>query len=145
MKIPRALLSIVISVLLVGSAFAREAGPRVVTTPNSESAVADARSRYVQAEDTRSPEEVLAEMRQTRKRLRPSRVSYQQGNPYGNSWAGGGKRVAIGAAIGFGIGTAMALKVSSDNHADARGRGAAILVFGGLGALLGAVAAESWH
>jgi predicted permease len=58
-------------------------------------------------------------------------------------WTGPGDshRAAIGALIGLGLGVAMGIKVNTDNHAGAQI--AAPLIFGGLGAMLGAVAGGS--
>lgn len=48
----------------------------------------------------------------------------------------GNGHALIGAAIGFGFGAAIGAKANSDSHAGATA--AAVLIFGGVGALIGA-------
>ena len=71
-------------------------------------------------------------------------VWYPRGRSYGGTWGrqrGNGRHVLIGALIGFGIGAALGAKGNQDQST--RARITAPLLFGGVGALIGAALGAS--
>ena len=144
------ILSLLAALLLVVNALA-QAGERQtsINSPGGEE-ISAARSQYLQSEAAShdadagtNDAETLAQLgRRGPVRRYPGRPRYSgPGAP--RMWAGpgDGHRAAIGALIGLGLGVAMGAKVNSDNHAGAQI--GAPLIFGGLGAMLGAVAGGS--
>jgi hypothetical protein len=134
------LVSLMTSVALVAT-MAQAADPQPNDQPTGQADIAAARSTYLRAEGTpgkpSSDEDELAQFRRPARRPAPGRSQYPRRAQYPTMWReGDGRRTAIGALIGFGLGAAMGAKVNSDNHQGAGVRAA--LVFGTFGGLFGA-------
>ncbi len=74
----------------------------------------------------------------------PRQVRYPRGRSYGGTWRrqrGNGRHALIGALIGFGIGAALGAKGNQDQNT--RARISAPILFGGVGALIGAAVGAS--
>jgi hypothetical protein len=99
-----------------------------------------ARSAYTELADiARSSEDDQTRSEPARRRPvppPPPRIQYPRGRSHGAMWQqrGNGRHALIGAVIGFGIGAALGVKGNKDQHA----RVTAPVLFGSVGALIGA-------
>lgn len=133
-------LLLLIPLLLASTAFARSGEhPSPETAPEADG-ISAARSQYTQISHN-SPDASDGKALAQFSRRRPGFPS-QHGYPR-RSYSelrmdyGDGRHAAIGAAIGFGLGALASIKANTDQHANARV--GAVFIFGGFGALFGAV------
>lgn len=154
MKHTKAILSVLISLLLVSSAIAQTSEPQTASGRGGADAIAAAHSRYTQNEsvsqsakdssagnsDTPDADTLAQFSRRGPTRPYPypfPRRGYPRGgSPYMWQQPFNGHHALIGAVIGFGLGAAIGVKANTDQHPQARI--AAPLIFGSIGALLGA-------
>jgi hypothetical protein len=148
--------SLLVSLLLVSSAMAQTSEQRTTSDPQDAEAIAAARIPYTENEgvshnaknfgatdkDLNDPDatgETLAQLpRRAPGRPYPRRPGYpRRGSPVMEQPLFNAHHAAIGVVIGFGLGAALGAKANSDQHVQARV--AAPLIFGSLGALMGAV------
>ena len=147
---------LLLAVLLPLSAMAQTRGPQEdlpgVEGHEPSPAIALARCRYTADDETcastdasgqsssrATAAEMLAQFSRRGGRPMPRRpMSYGRGYP--SSYAGNGRRAAIGALIGFGIGAALGAKANQDPHPGVALKASLLVGFiaSGLGATIGA-------
>ncbi len=135
------------SLMVASGALAQTIQDRQTATevdPPPSDAISAARSRYIQ--DARAGEisrdandgKTLAQLSRGRpNRPFPPRRGYPRGS-YPSAWMdhGNAGHAVIGAVIGFGLGAALGAAANKDRHPGATA--GAVVIFGGLGALIGA-------
>lgn len=153
-------LSLLVSLIFVSNAAAQVAmaqSPELETITNSRDAdaVAAARNQYTHNEAVDDPKHsgtnpsdkadgktTLAQLSRRGPGLPYPRSAGYPGAGSARMWQpSSGRHAAIGALIGFGLGAAVGAKANTDQHEQARV--AAPLIFGGFGALFGALVGAS--
>lgn len=131
------------SLMLASSAMAQMTNDRKTETEQEARSIDEisaARSQYTQTPDI-SPDandnKTLAQLPRSRPGMAiPLHRGYPNGG-YQTAWMdhGDARHAAIGAAIGFGLGALIGIKVNADQHQAATA--GAVFIFGGVGAVFG--------
>ena len=125
-------------VLLASVTLAQSKDGQGADSAPGEKAISEARSQYINTADiSPADSKTLSQVPGRGPAMPfPRQSGYPRGT-YGTPWMdhGSAGHVLVGAAIGFGLGALVGVKANKDPHPGATG--AAVVIFGGFGALMG--------